>query len=57
MSVIGEYLDSRLTNCEHIFDDRTQPGYLSSATRTCPSMDEYGFLKTPIWVAESKIKE
>lgn len=57
LPTIGDYLDSRLQECNHTFADRTQPGFLDEKSKKSPAMHEYGIIKTEIWTQESNIKD
>ena len=51
-----EYLDSRLREVTHTFEQKTQKAIRRDKVFESPSMGEYGMLSTAIWAPEREIK-
>ena len=50
-------MESRLKEVDHCFNSKTQKKFNKEHARSCRSMGQYGFLRTPIWVPEDQIKK
>lgn len=54
---VMDYFDLRLKSVEHAFTSKTEHGINKKSTQNSPTMGDYGFLFTKIWVPESEIKD